>query len=94
MAGRGPKVSGPIAIPEQDSRVQLDYAFTCKDLGVASSFKVSWFEPDGSLGGVLVSDVAMRGRSSTAFDLDLGGPIHLEIDSVCKWQVTLLAVAL
>ena len=87
LKGSGIKTGKPFAIPDEDLSVELDYSFSCRAFGYAGNFQVYWYEPDGSLGDIAVNDLAMTGKSSTELYLDEGGPIHLEMNSECSWQV-------
>jgi hypothetical protein len=55
MKGSGIKSTKPIAIPDADLSVQLDYSYTCKAFGMAGNFQVYWYEPDGTLGDISVN---------------------------------------
>ncbi len=86
MKGSGIKKTATFATPGEWT---LQYSYDCSTFGSKGNFQVMEFDANGNMTDVLVNELDKKGSDQVPQHAD-DGSHYLEINSECKWTVTVV----
>ena len=86
LTGSGIKKSATFTTPAEWT---FQYTYDCSNFGSKGNFQVMEYDAAGHLSDILVNELDKAGQDSVPQHADAGGH-YLEINSECKWTVTVV----